>query len=1120
MIFRYTLLVTASLFFLTGCQLFNSSETPLFEQLPPAQTGVTFVNAIKSNDSLNVQTFPFLYNGGGVAIGDINNDGLSELYFTGNMVSSKLYLNKGNLQFEDITESAGVQTDQWATGVSMVDINNDSFLDIYVTIAVPEIFKSNRKGANLLFLNNGDNTFKESAADYKINDTGFTTHAAFFDYNLDGHLDLYLLNNSPADFARNEVARDPSILRGQSSISYDELYKNNGDGSYTKVTEEAGILKEIGFGLGVAVSDINQDGWPDIYVSNDILPNDVLYVNNRDGTFSDKTDTHLKHTSFAGMGVDIADFNNDSWPDILQVDMMPENYADRKRISGATTHEHFKEMREKGFHYQYNYNTLQLGNGVNSKGDVIFSEIARLAEIAHTNWSWSALFGDYDNDGHKDIMITNGYPKAVNDYDYLTDLNNAGQFGLREIVKEKELEILKNVHSYEVPNYIFRNEGDLTFSDKSSDWAFDEAGFSYGASQADLDNDGDLDIVISNINTTPFIYRNQSDTLRANHWLTVKLLGPAQNRGGIGSKLTVTAGSESQHQYYSPYRGYQSTMDNKLLFGLGEYDSVDSLKIVWPDGRYQIVKDLKADQTITLNYEDAEDSENFATSDKTESLPISNVTAKSGLEYKHDENNYADYNDQSLLPYQLSKLGPAIASGDVNGDELDDIYIGGAAGQAGALFVQQDNGSFKKSDQAKVWSADKEYEDIDAVFFDANGNGRLDLYVASGGYEFTPASDGLQDRLYINSGAKGFVKDVTALPRMLTSSSSVTAGDYDDDGDLDLFVGGRVVPMKYPYAARSYILRNNGGSFTDVTSDIAPELEEPGLITDAVWSDFDGDGNLDLVTTGEWLPVQFYRNKNGKFEDVTESLGLDSYTGWWYSIEQGDFDNDGDPDFLAGNLGLNYSYKTSEDHRFELFADDFDNNQSVDLLFSIEKDGEHIPYYGRAKFQTGIPDIKKLFQRYESYAEADVEDIIGTGGMRDARHYQAATFENSYIENNGEDGFKMTALPNEAQFSSVQDFVPVDINDDGNLDLMLAGNMYESEPETPRNDAGNGLLLTGNGKGGFEAVSPFKSGFLAPLNVKDLEMIKTRNGLKVVVANNDDSLQVFSINNKPDFLTE
>ncbi|MFH5883640.1 VCBS repeat-containing protein [Halalkalibaculum sp. DA3122] len=1109
--YQHTLLFLFLVLIISACS--GKEEPTLFESLEPRETGVHFTNTVTSFDSLNIQNYPFMFNGGGVAIGDINNDGLPDLYLTGNMVSSRLYLNKGNLQFEDITESAGVQTRGWASGIAMVDINADGNLDIYVSMVSPEYIEPDER-ANLLFINNGDSTFTESAADYNLDYKGFTTQSAFLDYDRDGDLDVYLLNHSPGSFSRNQDTRRPEMLYGQAYQSFDELYRNDGNGSFTRVTEQAGLSREVGFGLGVAVSDINRDGWPDIYISNDILPDDVLYINNGDGTFSDKIDEYLKHTSFAGMGIDIADFNNDGWPDISQVDMMPKALEERKQMSGGISYSRHQEMIEMGLTYQYSMNTLQLSNGVNMEGEVIFSDIARLAGVAYTDWSWSTLFGDYDNDGYKDLLITNGFPKAINNYDYLTEINQRQQFGTGEYRQQEKLELLEDLKEIKVPNHIFRNEGDLTFSDQTSGWGFGEPGFSYGASQSDLDNDGDLDIIVNNINEPVTIYRNNSDTLRNHNYLSIELIGSPLNIDGIGAKIILNNGSAQQYKYVSPYRGYQSSMDSRIHFGLKDQKQVDSLQVIWPDGRRQLLTDVEANRQITLNYEDAEADgkkerpSNFGSTDKM----MTNITGRTGLEYNHRENTYNDYNIQGLLPYQLSKPGPPAATADVNNDGRADLFVGGAAGQSGTLFIQTEGGTFERYKLNAPWVKDRDFEDVGATFFDANGDGAPDLYVASGGYEFSPASSMLQDRLYLNTGNGSFVKNDKALPRMLTSSCCVRPADFDGDGDLDLFVGGRMVPRQYPRPPRSYLLRNDNGTFTDVTSQVAPELTKPGMITDATWSDYNGDGQVDLVTTGEWLPVQFYKNVDGSFSEVTEEMGMTSNRGWWYSLEQGDFDNDGDLDFVAGNLGMNYAYQTNEDQKFEVYASDFDKNQTMDLLFSIQQDGEHYPYYGKAKLGQHIPGINHNFETFKAFSEVTIEDILGSKLMKDALHLQVDTFASVYIENRGEDGFTVSELPNSAQISSVNDIISTDINKDGNLDLIIAGNNYYTEPETARNDAGNGLILIGDGNGGFNERSPFESGLLAPYQVSKMEIINTKNQQVLLIVNNDEIIQAFRMN--------
>ena len=1094
------------LLWLASCT--GKSERPVFKLLSPEETGVTFANTITTTDSFNVQTDVYIYNGAGVAVGDIDNDGLPDIFFSGNMVSSRLYLNKGHMRFEDITERAGVKTSRWATGATMVDINNDGYLDIYVSVSGPEWSKAEQR-ANLLFINNGNHTFTEAAAKYGIADTGFTTHAAFLDYNGDGCLDLFLLNNSPRDFSRGNVSSQPSGIRGTTPGSHNELYRNNCNGTFTNVSKEAGILRDAGFGLGVAVADLNGDGWPDIYVSNDVAPNDVVYVNNGNGTFTNKRGQWLKHTSFAGMGVDIADFNNDGWPDILQVDMQPRDLSRRKRMSGFMTTGSFMELRSRGFRDDYGVNTLQLNNGVTRNGDVTFSDIAALAGVAATDWSWSPLFADFDNDGNKDIFIGNGYPKAVNDLDYMP-----AAFAARRRGNTAEaLRLLKQLPSYDVSNYVFRNNGDLTFTDETKAWGMDRPSFSYGAAYADLDNDGRLDLVVNNIDAPAFIYENVQPIDDAHHYLAIKLEGDSLNRRGIGSKLILTAGGQKQYIYQSPYRGFMSTMDDRPHFGLGRSKRVDSLEVIWPDGRYQILTGLGVDQVVVVKHSDATERKlSAAVALAPTREPLFEPLNPRGLTYKQEASTSMDFGVQPLLPYVLSSHGPPIAVADVNGDGLDDVFIGGGAGVPGRLFIQRKDGSFAESTRGQPWEADKAYDDWGATFFDANGDGRPDLYVASGGYKLAPSSPLLQDRLYINQGGGRFVRDTQALPTMLTSTATVRVGDFNGDGKPDLFVGGRLTPRDYPYPTRSYILRNDGGHFTDVTEQVAPELAHPGgMITDAVWIDFDGDGRLDLVTVGEWMPIQFYRNDGKRLRNVTQSTRLPPLRGWWYSLAVGDFDHDGRPDLIAGNLGLNYAYTTSKDSTFGIYAGDFTGNRTTEIVLTQEMGGTEYPLAGMAPLGREIYPLALRFPTYGSFAQASLRQLFTSSQLKQAIHYQTDTFASVYLHNDGGGTFSAFALPNLAQIAPIKAIIAHDVDGDGHLDLLVAGNLYDAEPNTPRADAGDGLWLRGDGKGHFTPVLPTESGFLAPLNVSGLALIKTNAGMAVLVANTGDSLQVFRI---------
>ena len=1088
-----------------GCK--GKSDRPVFKLLSPEQTGITFANTITTDDSLNVQSDVYVYNGAGVAVGDINNDGLPDIFFSGNMVSSRLYLNKGHMKFEDITDRAGVHTSRWATGATMVDINNDGYLDIYVSVSGPPWSKPEDR-ANLLFINNKDGTFTEEAARYGIADQGFTTHAVFLDYNGDGCLDLFLLNNSPQDFSRGGLSTNPSGRPGETPGSHNELYRNNCNGTFTNVSKEAGILRDAGFGLGVAVADLNGDGLPDIYVSNDITPNDVVYMNNGNGTFTNKRGEWLKHTSFAGMGVDIADFNNDGWPDIAQVDMEPHDLSRRKRMSGFMTYGGVQDLGSRGFREDYGVNVLQLNNGITRDGDVIFSDIGALAGVQATDWSWSPLFADFENDGYKDLFIGNGYPKAVNDLDYMPAASAARRRGN----KAEALRILKELPAYDVSNYFFRNNGDLTFTDKTKDWGLDRPSFSYGAAYADLDNDGKLDLVVNNIDGPAFIYQNVEPTDDAHHYLTIKLEGDSLNRRGIGSTLILTSGGRKQYLYQSPYRGYMSTVDDRPHFGLGHLTRVDSLEVFWRDGRYQLLTNLGVDRMLVVRQTDATQKKTARLPNLTGDRLFQPMDPRKGLKFKDQTSARSDYSVQPLLPYLLSTHGPPIAVADVNGDGLDDVFIGGGAGVPGQLFIQRKDGSFVASTQGQPWEADKAYDDWGALFFDANGDGLPDLYVASGGYQLGPGSPLLQDRLYINKGGGRFVRDSAALPIMLTSTATVRAGDFNGDGRLDLFVGGRLTPRNYPFPTRSYILRNDGGHFTDVTEEVAPELVHPGgMVTDAAWVDFDGDGRLDLVTTGEWMPIEFYRNDGKRFHNVTASTHLPPMRGWWYSLAVGDFDHDGRPDLVAGNLGLNYAYTATKDAPFGIYAADLTGNRTTDIILAQQVGGTDYPLGGMAPLGREIYPLAIRFPTYGSFASVSIQQILSPAQLKQALHYQADTFASLYLHNDGGGTFSASALPNLAQIAPIKGIIATDVDGDGNLDLIVAGNLYDAEPNTPRADAGNGLWLRGDGKGHFTPVPPTQSGFLAPLNVSGLTLIHTASGRAVIVANSGDSLQAFMI---------
>jgi hypothetical protein len=1100
-----------SLLCLAGCR---RGERPVFEVLSAERTGVSFANTITTSDSLNVQTDVYVYNGAGVAVGDVDNDGLPDIFLSGNMVTSRLYLNKGGMRFDDITERAGVRTNRWATGATMVDINNDGYLDIYVSVSGPEWSKPEDR-ANLLFINNRNRTFTEAAAQYGVADTGFTTHAAFLDYDGDGCLDLFLLQNSPADFSRSNVAGRPNGQRGETPGGLNRLLRNTCHGGFVDVTEKAGIVREPGFGLGVAVTDFNGDGLPDLYVSNDVVANDVLYINRGNGTFANRAAQSLKHASFAGMGVDAADFNNDGWPDVVQADMVPRSLERQKRVLGFATYASNDDLRRRGLRVDYPDNSLQLSNGLTKDGDVVFSEIGRFAGISQTDWSWSTLFADFDDDGWKDLYIGNGYPKAVNDLDYMTSTTEAMHPSRVNAGNRRALDNLGRLPSYQEVSYLFRNAGNLTFADVSKAWGFEKPGYSYGAAYADLDNDGHLDLVVNNIDGPAFIYHNVRQRNDSAHVLNVRLEGDGANRRGIGSTLIVTAGGRKQYVYHSPYRGYMSTMDDRAHFGLGTATRVDTLEVIWPDGRAQVLTGIAADTLLVVRQTNASGRKSppFLHTPRDATTPFQQMdAAPAGLAYRNQPSPTIDYSVQALLPYMVSRHGPALAVRDVDGDGLEDVYIGGGSGVAAELRLQQKDGRFVASSAAQPWANDKNYEDWGAAFFDANGDGRPDLYVASGGYALTSVSPLLQDRLYVNRGGGRFERDTLALPRMLTSTSAVRVGDFDGDGQPDLFVGGRLTPRMYPFPTRSYLLRNDHGRFIDVTESVAPELVHPGgMITDAVWVDFNGDGRLDLVTAGEWMGIQFYRNDGGRFTNVTGSTRLPAMRGWWFSLAVGDFDGDGKPDIVAGNLGLNYSYSTSKDSPFGVYAGDFTGNQATDVVLTKRIGGTEYSLGGMQPLGREIYTLAVKYPTHGAFASASLEQLFGREALQKALHYEVDTFASVYLHNEGNGAFTSTPLPPLAQIAPIRAIVPYDADGDGHLDLIVAGNLYDVEANTPRADAGNGLWLRGDGHGHFAPVSPRVSGFLAPLDATELTLLNTATGKRLLVANSADSLQLFRI---------
>ncbi|MFC2125426.1 VCBS repeat-containing protein [Bacteroidota bacterium] len=1083
----------------------------LFTVLSPEQTHIDFNNKLVDTEEHSILLYSNYFGGGGVGVGDINNDGLHDLFFAGNLVGDRLYLNKGDMVFENITISAGIEDNGgWSSGVLMDDVDGDGFIDIYVTRELYD--KKPELRRNKFYKNNGDNTFTECAEVYGIDDNQRTRHATFIDYDRDGDLDLFLLNQPPnpgnySEFLDTELLLDEFTTR---------LYENQGN-IFIDVTKKAGLFR-TGFPNSVTASDLNGDGWTDLYIANDYWVGDFMYINNGDGTFTDKIDEAIRHITFSSMGVDAGDLNNDGALDILVLDMVPEDYYRLKTNLGGMNAKAFWKVVNEGGHYQYFTNTLQLNIGNNQ-----YSEIVQLAGLPSTDWSWSEFIADLDNDGWKDIFIANGLLRDIRDHDasieYVQVINNAIHEYIMENPNPVDISIwdimnmdsvLNIAPSEKLSNYVYKNNRDLTFSKMTTDWGMELKTFSNGCAYGDLDNDGDLDIIVNNINDPATIYRNNATQLSIGHYLRVIPIADDENIVRPGTRVWVETDAGKQFFEITGVRGMYSSSEQVAHFGFGEIEKADKVIVQWQDGRKNILKNVKVDQTIEVKYSKSKSSEPVA-DPGIHSTPFMEVTREMGFAIKHRENEFDDYQTQVLLPHKMSNFGPCIATGDINGDNLHDFFVGGATLFPGYLMVQQPDGTFTNR-SAGVLIEDRIHEDMGAAFFDADGDNDIDLYVVSGGNEFRPNAKEYQDRLYLNDGEGNFLKSVDILPELRISGSRVLPEDFDGDGDMDLFVAGRHVPWSYPQPATSVLLRNDEGKFLDVTAQVATDLIDIGMVNDATWTDFNGDGLKDLALVGEWMPVTLLQSDGEKFRNVTSENGLSETTGWWFSVESADMDRDGDMDFVAGNLGLNYKYKASREEPFEVYSYDFDNNGRQDIVLSYFQNGRKYPWRRRGCSIDQVPSLKEKFPTYAEFASADVFEIYDKSYLEKALHYKAYTFASSYIENLGNGSFQLHQLPVETQLSSVNDILLLDFNQDNNLDILLAGNLYASEVRTPRNDAGYGLYLMGDGRGGFTSTSPEESGFFVPYDVKSMSILQAQNSKMILVGCNNDFLRIFQVN--------
>jgi len=1085
-----------------GC----SAEKKQFSKLNASQTNITFANTLFETNKNNYFTYPYMYLGGGVAAGDFNNDGLEDLFFTGNMVPNKLYLNKGDFKFEDISETAGIAgDDRWYAGVTLVDINKDGYLDIYCSVSGEK-----EPHNNVLYLNNKDNTFSEVAQAYGIDDNGYSMHSTFFDYDKDGDLDLYVANYPPTSF-KAPVDYYKYMIENHEAIDSDHLYRNDGE-TFVDVTEEAGI-SNFGLSLGVVASDFNNDGYPDLYISNDFNAPDYMYLNNGDGTFTNDILNSFRQTSFFGMGVDASDFNNDGWVDLFQLDMnAADNFRSKANMSSMNP-EVFYQSVSLGLHHQYMQNSLQINQGNLNGNSPAFSNVARWGGVSSTDWSWGGIFADFDNDGWKDLYVTNGIRRDVNNKDFYNE--NRAFFDKMENdpnYKNKEDEVgllsyLERMPSEKLTNYLYQNNRENGFKNKSMEWGLDEKTFSNGVVYSDLDNDGDLDLVVNNLEDVASVYQNNSINTNS---IGFQLIGK-NNETPLGTRIHIVADGQYQMQEYNLSRGYLSSVSPRLHFGLGTSTKLEEVIIEWPDGKKTRVENPQVNAYTTVDY-----NKQTAFFEKEKSLPSLKVfqTVVQKDPFIHEENPYNDFKEEVLLPHKNSTLGPALAVGDLNNDSKQDYIVGGAIGQPASMYIQQNDGTFEKV-MVSIFEKDKFYEDLGIQIFDADGDGDQDLYFASGGNEFNEGSQGYEDRFYENLGKLNFRRDTEAIPDTRISGLDVSVNDFDHDGDLDLFVGGRLNPKKYPYPTSSRLLENRSAEgkiqFVDITKEKNPELENIGLVTASEWIDFDGDSWEDLIVVGEWMSIRMFKNNQGTFTEVTNQIYQPEHRGWWFDLKKGDFDQDGDMDLIVGNLGLNYKYQASLDKPFKVYLNDFDKNATYDIVLSYQSDDTEYPVRGRQCSSEQMPAIKEKFKNYNSFASASLEEIYSDKMLAESLKYEITDFSSVYLENN-EGTFTAKPLPVEAQYSNINTILIEDVDRDGYLDVILGGNLYNAEVETPRNDASYGLWLKGDGKGNFVAQRARESGLVILGDVRNIEKIEVGKENHLLVAKNNAALQQIRIN--------